>query len=420
MVFRTKMPENSLDAGSSTQVGTCPTNATHSNTDDEHVCCFCPFRSCSKANLVFHIKERHSEYVFATCKTCKQFFSTGDIIEHVLRCKGSHACSYCRSTFAHSSYLQRHIARKHSTKVRAHCDICSRSFSSNYSLAVHKRAHEGFMPYSCDICKMRFFQKNHLHLHMDCHHAYVELSRHEKPFACSKCGRCFLFASSLWHHRRQHIQDPSKCELLRNIPIFFLLNSNINRLNALYDLTFVFYAITLILYDPTLDIHCCQVCGKAFAYRSELERHATMHSKQNTTLKCVYCLRGFSRTSQLNAHILRHTNPSLFTCSYCNRTYASRASLLSHMSKHEAKGCSTSYASKTADCIPSDLEGGSLSDDYLIDQDISDVLLDEAWNQGDFVKSTEDLTCSPNVNLLHAILYEGENSNSAPVAATKS
>ncbi|VDQ13241.1 unnamed protein product [Trichobilharzia regenti] len=177
----------------------------HSEAVLQHKCPVCPFSSTSHAALIGHLTAKHKERLVAVCKICQQIFTSDAIDPHVLVCKGSHSCPYCRATFALPSYLQRHISRCHKPFERPSCEICRKNFSSANALAVHKRLHQGkfvsfipflfadHFPYTCHICSANFAQKNHLKLHLDSHHAYIELDGAPKPFVCKTCGRGFMF-----------------------------------------------------------------------------------------------------------------------------------------------------------------------------------------------------------------------------------
>ncbi|CAH8619747.1 unnamed protein product [Heterobilharzia americana] len=295
-----------------------------------HKCPVCPHSSTSQAGLMCHLTTKHNERLVAVCKICQQIFTSDAIGPHVLVCKGSYSCPYCRATFALPSYLQRHISRRHKISERPNCEVCRKNFSSTNALAVHKRLHEGRFPYTCRLCSANFAQKNHLKLHLDSHHAYVELDAAPKPFVCKTCGRGFLFTVSIQQHRLQHCKTYSQ----KLLP--------------------------------------CKVCTKTFTHRSELQRHSAIHSKCSS-YQCSFCPRSFTRANLLRSHILLHTDPSLLTCCYCSRTYASRSYLLQHIERHEQKMQAPSICSLSTTSI-SELEMGSLDDcEASVPKEISEV-----------------------------------------------
>ncbi|ELT88799.1 hypothetical protein CAPTEDRAFT_102581, partial [Capitella teleta] len=49
------------------------------------------------------------------------------------------------------------------------CDICKKTFKSQYKLNDHLRRHTGERPYACSICRKSFFRKGGLTVHMRVH-----------------------------------------------------------------------------------------------------------------------------------------------------------------------------------------------------------------------------------------------------------
>ncbi|KAK4476223.1 hypothetical protein MN116_001432 [Schistosoma mekongi] len=321
-------------------------------------CPVCPHSSTSQAGLICHLTAKHSERLVAVCKICQQIFTSDSIGPHVLTCKGSYSCPYCRATFASSSYLQRHISRRHKIFSRPTCEICGKDFSSTNALSVHKRLHQNHLPYSCQLCFANFSQKNHLKLHLDSHHAYVELDETPKPFACKTCDRGFLFTVSLQQHRLQHCKlNPKKV-----LP--------------------------------------CKVCKKTFAHQSELVRHSIIHT-ECPPYQCPLCSRVFTRANLLKTHTLTHTNPNLLTCCYCSRAYASRSYLLRHIERHEEQIQTPSVSSASS---MSSLETNIFNDCRAnVPRKISEV-----WKDPAFKDLGRDRIVSPDVGFLHSLLY-GQN-----------
>ena len=69
-------------------------------------------------------------------------------------------------------------------KKRPHlCDICSKGFSRESEMRIHKETvHEGKKPHVCDFCAASFSRKNHLNVHIAAVH-----DKQEKENACELC-----------------------------------------------------------------------------------------------------------------------------------------------------------------------------------------------------------------------------------------
>uniref|UniRef100_A0A0R3SEW5 C2H2-type domain-containing protein n=1 Tax=Hymenolepis diminuta TaxID=6216 RepID=A0A0R3SEW5_HYMDI len=132
------------------------------STDTTFTCPLCSEILTSRTNLLRHVGSKHTESLFAICKTCLQCFEPKDIDGHMSACKGPYVCPYCRHTFALIAYLNRHVRRKHSTDdenrapnniggggPRYACKFCSNTFSSNNALNIHIQRHLNLVCNSC-------------------------------------------------------------------------------------------------------------------------------------------------------------------------------------------------------------------------------------------------------------------------------
>jgi len=77
------------------------------------------------------------------------------------------------------------------------CLLCDRSFSRQYHLEQHYRAHTGERPFACRLCLRRFTTKNNLRRHMSLHSSY-------KPFRCHICDRTYIDKYNLKRHMLVH------------------------------------------------------------------------------------------------------------------------------------------------------------------------------------------------------------------------
>ncbi|XP_076358837.1 uncharacterized protein LOC143251283 [Tachypleus tridentatus] len=81
--------------------------------------------------------------------------------------------------------------------------------------------------------------------------------------------------------------------------------------------------------------HCCIYCGKEYSRKYRLKIHVRTHTGHKP-LKCKYCLRPFSDSSNLNKHVrLLENTSSPYHCSQCGKILGRRRDLERHLrSRH--------------------------------------------------------------------------------------
>ena len=86
----------------------------------------------------------------------------------------------------------------------------------------------------------------------------------------------------------------------------------------------------------------CQICQKAFKFRSRLKLHMVVHTKL-AEFVCEHCGSSFTSSGNLKQHMTVHSNEKRFQCSYCNKRFKQSSHLKVHQLTHSGvkkHGCS--------------------------------------------------------------------------------
>ncbi|CAE1293509.1 unnamed protein product [Acanthosepion pharaonis] len=76
---------------------------------------------------------------------------------------------------------------------------------------------------------------------------------------------------------------------------------------------------------------CCQVCGRIFSRRDNLERHKLVHQEGRVNpFNCEVCGKAFSRKSYLKVHARIHSGERPYQCNICGFAFARYDHLLKH------------------------------------------------------------------------------------------
>ena len=78
--------------------------------------------------------------------------------------------------------------------------------------------------------------------------------------------------------------------------------------------------------------HQCEQCGKYFADRTHLKRHAKTHGKWEH--RCDVCGQILSNKASWRNHLRLHRTDQTFQCQQCARTFSRRAQYVYHMKVH--------------------------------------------------------------------------------------
>ncbi|CAI5676901.1 unnamed protein product [Oreochromis niloticus] len=85
--------------------------------------------------------------------------------------------------------------------------------------------------------------------------------------------------------------------------------------------------------DPDEKPYPCEICGKHFRKRFNLEIHMRAHTGEKP-FSCNVCGKGFTRKDSVILHMRTHTGERPFICGFCGRRFGRKDNLASHMRIH--------------------------------------------------------------------------------------
>ena len=251
-------------------------------------------KECDICKMVVkdHLQNHHSFKLHSEhCQICNH-------IELISENSMALTCYICMKKFQIKFRLEDHL-KTHKQDNMISCDLCSKSFPTNYTKQRHTfEMHGGQqMEYVCEICHSKFSLERNLKRHITDFH-----STESSEYPCTICDTKFARSDNLeQHYKEKHnidkrkqifkgINDESisyKCSLCDSVfTRNYVLRRHIATVHGNLDTTFA-----------------CTMCGKSFGRKDNLQRHSeTIHKQGDDNFSCKKCGKGFNR----NENLIRH------------------------------------------------------------------------------------------------------------------
>ncbi|XP_055334087.1 uncharacterized protein LOC129585444 [Paramacrobiotus metropolitanus] len=304
-----------------------------------------------------------------SCPECEEEFEELELlVDHVTaHSKATSKCAVCSRWF---SDLRHHVRREHpesfedfvtqlqrsGAKVPAKavsdgserketpqkgycCPECSRSFENFGSFKRHLQSHGVENPsdiVTCDMCGLRFTNEHLCELHKVSHGLFSK--NLENTGKCPECGGNFQQLQALAQHLGTHGVQTEQCSVcnkwfasLRHHAPQCRSHADRHDRSESSDDAGTNTSASTKTGDWKKSFEC-QECGKEFRLRAGLQAHM---KTDHAALKCVVCDKVFGSHTDLQQHMLAHSNRNQLKCGICKKTFQSSRIFAAHVKEHE-------------------------------------------------------------------------------------
>lgn len=266
-----------------------------------HRCETCNDLFNQKADLVRHMRNRHTGTGEYPCPECSKVFYTFDMYrEHRSLHDDNvpkHTCTDCAKQFISLRKLKEHSII-HQERIMFKCDVCSKVFVRSQTLQYHRITCKA--AYSCDKCVDSFMTAEALARHQHFHSA-------GESFACIKCNKVFHTAQALANHEKRHsLRMNYTCQICRatiSTRAKFQKHIKDHLGETFFCYSNKFFFLNIVFTERNLK---CSVCHMEFQSLVKYGYHkAEMHSIMRP-YDCVLCADQFCTRHELFMHLHNH------------------------------------------------------------------------------------------------------------------
>ena len=324
--------------------------------------------ACGACGKEFHDDRNEHEKMhggIVQCPNCGTKCQPRSLTKHELKKKvKKFMCDICDYENTRKFYMRDHLD-VHLNPQKGKCNICSKIFSTAYSLNAHSRTihHINVEPSKlcCKTCHVKLPNllalRNHNFTHKNlktCPHCsklvkprafnkhmkFHELKKKKKDVECKICQLKFHTITHLYRHMKSHIKS-LECDLCeyRAGRKDTLQNHMVKHMKALKFCPFCFKFTK----DQTFTVHMkmheltrkkinfeCKMCQKLFNTKYSMNLHFESHLKR---LECDLCEYRTGRKSSMTYHMVNHMKLESLKCENCLKTFQTAYRLKAHTSR---------------------------------------------------------------------------------------
>ena len=280
-----------------------------------------------------NIKKTADTPVF--CEYCQRKFSLKSLLfSH--SCKSTEPCQRCYKKFLSYGQCRRH-------KLNHYHSDCLEEETKKKAATRNGKAVENLksaLQHPCPICDEMFSTKRKCLTHMEIHRVTVPdmFGNMKNLFECKICKKMIKHAAYLIKHMKYHVAGrPFSCEMCGK--------GFVSRPNLQHHIAYV--------HEKVRDRYVCEVCGAVYVSKVSLTDHMLLHNSDKLH-QCPLCQIDFRTRLTLDRHMRNaHSRTSLnqpVSCPVCQETFVNQSTLRRHKEQMHPERTSEIYACACDTC----------------------------------------------------------------------